>query len=99
MEAAAEEGGLQAHAWRDEALILWGSAWGVALDAFPVPLDVFAGSDDPFRPFSERLGQAGATVHVFPGGHVSGFVPEVMDEVMALVVESVVGGVVDDAPS
>jgi hypothetical protein len=42
------------------------------------------GDGDPFRPFAERLEAAGATLHVFPGGHVSGFVPEVIRQVMAL---------------
>ena len=57
---------------------------GFALNEFPVPLDVFTGDGDLFRPFAERLETVGATLHVFPGGHVSGFVPEVMRQVMAL---------------
>lgn len=84
MEAAALEGGVQPHAWRTEALILWQQPWEVPLDRFPVPLHVYVGADDPFRPFGEGLGRGGAHVHVFPGGHVSGFVPEVMSPVMAL---------------
>jgi pimeloyl-ACP methyl ester carboxylesterase len=84
MEAAALEGAAQPHAWRTEALMLWSAPWGVPLGSFPVPLDVFVGADDPFRPFGEGLRRAGAHVHVFPGGHVSGFVPDVMAEVMAL---------------
>jgi pimeloyl-ACP methyl ester carboxylesterase len=103
MEAAALEGGRQPHAWREEALILWRSPWGVSLEHFPVPLDVFVGSDDAFRPFGEGLGRAGATVHVFPGGHVSGFVPEVMARVMAVAAEATDptggAGVTEGAPS
>jgi hypothetical protein len=49
-----------------------------------VPVDVLTGDGDLFRQFAERLEAAGATLHVFPGGHVSGFVPEVMRQVMAL---------------
>jgi pimeloyl-ACP methyl ester carboxylesterase len=82
--AAAEEGGRQPRAYTNEALIIWNQPWGVSLDAFPVPVDVFTGDGDLFRPFAERLADAGATVHVFPGGHVSGFVPEVMHQVTAL---------------
>lgn len=84
MEAAALEGGVQPHAWRTEALILWQQPWEVPFERFPVPLDVYVGADDPFRPFGESLGRGGANVHVFPGGHVSGFVPEVMGQVMTL---------------
>jgi hypothetical protein len=54
------------------------------LDEFPMPVDVFTGDGDLFRPFAERLERGGARLHVFPGGHVSGFVPEVMRQVMAL---------------
>jgi pimeloyl-ACP methyl ester carboxylesterase len=83
--AAAVEGGRQPHAYTDEASIIWRTPWGVDMSQFPVPVDVFTGSADPFRPFAERLQDAGATLHVFPGGHVSGFVPEVVDEVVMLV--------------
>jgi pimeloyl-ACP methyl ester carboxylesterase len=82
--AAAAEGGRQPRAYTNEALIIWNQPWGVSLDAFPVPVDVFTGDGDLFRPFAERLADAGATVHVFPGGHVSGFVPAVMNQVTAL---------------
>jgi hypothetical protein len=64
--------------------MIWNQPWGFPLDEFAVPVDVFTGDGDPFRPFAERLEAAGATLHVFPGGHVSGFVPEVMRQVMAL---------------
>jgi pimeloyl-ACP methyl ester carboxylesterase len=84
VEAAALEGGVQPHAWRTEALMLWQQSWDVPLDRFAAPLDVYVGADDPFRRFGEGLARGGATIHVFPGGHVSGFVPEVMREVMAL---------------
>jgi pimeloyl-ACP methyl ester carboxylesterase len=82
--AAAVEGGRQPRAYTTEALMIWNQPWDVRLDAFPVPVDVFTGDGDPFRPFAERLGRAGATVHVFPGGHASGFVPQVMDQVLVL---------------
>lgn len=82
--AAADEGGRQPQAYTDEASIIWNRPWGVDLSHFPVPVDVFTGSADPFRPFAERLQDAGATLHVFQGGHVSGFVPEVMTEVVEL---------------
>ena len=82
--AAALEGGRQPRAYTNEALMIWNQPWGFRLDEFPVPVDVFTGDGDLFRPFAERLERAGATLHVFPGGHVSGFVPEVMQQVMAL---------------
>lgn len=88
MESAAAEGGRQPRAYTNEALMLWNRPWGLDLDAFPVPLDVpldvFTGADDLFRPFAERLERAGATLHVFPGGHVSCFVPDVMRQIVAL---------------
>ena len=82
--AAADEGGRQPQAYTNEASIIWNRPWGVDLSHFPVPVDVFTGSADPFRTFAERLQDAGATLHVFQGGHVSGFVPEVMTEVVEL---------------
>jgi pimeloyl-ACP methyl ester carboxylesterase len=82
--AAAVEGARQPHAYTNEALIIWNQPWGVSLEDFSMPVDVFTGDGDLFRPFAEGLSQAGATVHVFPGGHVSGFVPEVMNQVVAL---------------
>ena len=82
--AAAVEGGRQPRAYTNEALIIWNQPWGVSLNRFPMPVDVFAGDGDLFRPFAEGLAGAGATVHVFPGGHVSGFTPEVMNQVVAL---------------
>ena len=82
--AAAVEGGRQPRAFTTEALVIWNQPWGVPLDRFDMPVDVFAGSNDLFRPFAERLTSAGATLHVFPGGHVSGFMPEVMNQVVAL---------------
>jgi pimeloyl-ACP methyl ester carboxylesterase len=84
LEAAAEEGARQPDAWTDEALVIWGAPWGVRLDTFAVPLDVFVGSEDPFRRFGESLTRAGARVHVFPGGHVSGCVPAVLDRVVSV---------------
>jgi pimeloyl-ACP methyl ester carboxylesterase len=81
--AAAVEGGRQPRAFTTEALVIWNQPWGVPLDRFDMPVDVFTGANDLFRPFAEQLRSAGATLHVFPGGHVSGFVPEVMDEVVS----------------
>ena len=83
-EASAREGRAQARAFTNEALVIWHRPWGVDLDYFPVPLDVFAGSADPFRPFGEQLAAAGATLHTFPGGHLSGFAPEVLEQIMAI---------------
>jgi pimeloyl-ACP methyl ester carboxylesterase len=82
--AAALEGSRQPRAYTNEALMIWNQPWGVRLGEFAVPVDVLTGDGDLFRPFAERLEAAGATLHVFPGGHVSGFVPEVMRQVMAL---------------
>jgi pimeloyl-ACP methyl ester carboxylesterase len=84
-EASAREGRAQPRAFTTEALIIWGHPWGVELDHFPVPLDVFSGDEDPFRPFCEQLAEAGATLHSFPGGHLSGFAPEVLEQIMAIV--------------
>jgi pimeloyl-ACP methyl ester carboxylesterase len=83
-EANMREGRAQARAFTNEALVIWHRPWGVDLDHFPVPLDVFAGAADPFRPFGELLARAGATLHTFPGGHLSGFAPEVLEQVMAM---------------
>lgn len=83
-EAAAAEGARQAGAYTEEALIIWHQPWGFSLDAFPVPVHVFAGTADPFLTFSRGLGRAGAVGHEFSGGHVSGFVPDVMADVMAV---------------
>ena len=83
-EAAAAEGSRQAGSYTEEALIIWHQAWGFPLDEFPVPVHVFAGTADPFHSFSRTLARAGAVVHEFPGGHVSGFVPDVMADVMAV---------------
>jgi len=83
-EAAAAEGSRQAGAYTEEALIIWHQPWAFSLAAFPVPVHVFAGLADPFLTFSRRLTQAGAVGHEFPGGHVSGFVPDVMAHVMAV---------------
>jgi pimeloyl-ACP methyl ester carboxylesterase len=80
--AAALEGGRQPRAYTNEALMIWNQPWGFRLDEFPMPVDVFTGDGDLFRPFAERLQRTGATLHLFPGGHVSGFVPEVMRQVM-----------------
>jgi hypothetical protein len=52
-----------------------------------MPLHIFAGRQDPFMPFAMRLEDAGATLHWFDGGHLSGFVPDVMDSVVATVAE------------
>ena len=82
--AAAVEGGRQPRAYTNEALIIWNQPWGVSLDTFPVPVDVFTGDGDLFRPFAERPLPGRSDLHVFPGGHVSGFVPEVMNQVVAL---------------
>lgn len=88
LTAAAVEGRRQPRANTKEALMFWHQPWGFSLAEFPVPLDVYAGDKDPFNPFSQRLGRAGARMHRFPGGHVSGFVPHVLDEVMTTVAES-----------
>jgi pimeloyl-ACP methyl ester carboxylesterase len=82
--ATAREGGRQPRAYTNEALMIWNQPWGFRLDEFPVPFDVFTGDGDLFRPFAKRLETAGAKLHVFSGGHVSGFVPEVMGQVMKL---------------
>ena len=82
--ATAREGGRQPRAYTNEALMIWNQPWGFRLDEFPVPVDVFTGDGDLFRPFAKRLETAGAKLHVFSGGHVSGFVPDVMSHVMKL---------------
>jgi hypothetical protein len=84
VRAAALEGSRQPRAYTNEALMIWNQPWSFPLNEFVVPVDVFTGDGDLFRPFAERLETAGARLHVFPGGHVSGFVPEVMKQVMAL---------------
>lgn len=84
-EATANEGARQRHAWLTEAQLLWQQPWGVPLEAFAVPLDVYTGDADPCRPFAESLAKAGAIVHTFPGGHLSGFTAEIMREILRLV--------------
>ena len=64
--AAAVEGGRQPHAYTNEALIIWNQPWGVSLDEFPMPVDVFTGDGDLFRPFAEGLSRAGATCTCSP---------------------------------
>ena len=81
-EASAAEGAQQKGAWLEEARMLWARPWGFPIDHFDVPVHAFAGAKDPFRPFALALERAGATFHEFPGGHISGFTPEVMDEVV-----------------
>lgn len=87
-EAAAAEGSRQPGSYTEEALIIWHRPWGFSFDAFPVPVHVFAGVADPFLAFARGLVRAGAIGHEFPGGHVSGFVPDVMADVMAVLRDS-----------
>jgi len=84
-DAAAAEGERHRHAWVSEARMFWQQSWGVDLNSFAVPLDVFAGEDDQFRRFAESLAPAGATVHTFPGGHFSGFTADTMRAILRLV--------------
>ncbi len=84
-EVVAAEGRRQPHAFSTEALMLWGRPWGVDLTSFPVPLTVFAGEHDPFQGFARRLGDAGAEVRVFPGGHASHLLPDTLEDVLATV--------------
>ncbi|SDD60835.1 alpha/beta fold hydrolase [Auraticoccus monumenti] len=85
LEVSAEEGRLQPGAWTRDAMVIWGRPWGFDPAAPAVPLHVFAGRNDPFAGFSRHLADSGAELHPFEGGHVSGFLPAVLDEVMALV--------------
>lgn len=82
-ELSAAEGRRQRGAWVEEARMFWDEPWSFGLDSFAVPLDVFTGESDGFAPFARSLAEGGATVHPFPGGHISGFTPEVMDAVLA----------------
>lgn len=87
-DAAAAEGSRQPHAYGNEASMFWRQPWGFPLDAFgppSPPLHVVSGDEDPFRPFCRRLEAAGATFHGYAGGHVSCFVPDVLDDVLAVV--------------
>lgn len=84
-EASAVEGQRTKGAWVEEAAMLWGTAWPFAVDEFALPFDVFSGVADPFRPFALRLEAAGAAFHSFPGGHLSGFAPDVQQAILALV--------------
>lgn len=86
LDEAAWEARRQRGAWVDEAAMFWRGPWGFALDEFAVPLDVFVGERDAFRPFGESLARAGATVHRFPGGHVSGFSDDTMTQIVDLVI-------------
>ena len=83
--ASAAEGRRQAGAYLNEALLIWSGPWPVDLTRFPVPLHVYAGEHDPFAPFSRSLERSGAVLHLFPGGHVSGFAPSVLERVMTTV--------------
>ena len=83
--ASAAEGRRQAGAYLNEALMIWSGRWPVDLTTFPVPLHVYAGENDPFATFSRSLERSGAVLHMFPGGHVSGFAPDVLERVMTTV--------------
>lgn len=83
-EAAAAEGAEQPGAWLEEARMLWSAPWTFPVDHFEVPVHAFTGAKDPFRPFALALQRAGATLHEFPGGHMSGFTPEVMEEIVTI---------------
>ena len=83
-DASSAEGRQQDRAYTREALMIWGQPWGVDLERFAIPLHVFAGRNDPFMTFALRLGRAGADLHWFDGGHISGFAAPVVEEVMAL---------------
>lgn len=85
-EASAAEGAQQKSAWIEEARMFWAHPWDFPTDHFEVPVHAFTGVKDPFRPFALALERAGATWHEFPGGHISGFTPEVMDEVVRVAV-------------
>jgi pimeloyl-ACP methyl ester carboxylesterase len=75
----------QPHAFAADALTLWGAPWNVDLSTFQVPLHVFAGVRDPFCAFADSLGPAGAEIRHSPGGHLSFWVPDKLDEVMKVV--------------
>ena len=79
------EGKRQPHAFAADALTLWGAPWNVDLSTFQVPLHVFAGVRDPFCAFADSLGPAGAEIRHSPGGHLSFWVPDKLDEVMKVV--------------
>jgi pimeloyl-ACP methyl ester carboxylesterase len=83
LTAGSAEGRRQPRAYTEEALMIWGQPWGVSLDSFAVPLVVFAGRHDPFMTFGLRLERAGAELHWFDGGHMSGFAGPVVEDVMA----------------
>lgn len=87
LEASAAQGRRQKGAWIEEALMFWGGPWPFDYRQLRVPLDAFAGDDDPFRPFALALVEAGATLHEFPGGHASGFLPENLDAVVAVLAQ------------
>lgn len=86
-EASAQEGQVTKGAWVEEAAMLWGAPWPFEIDGFTVPFDVFSGEADPFRPFAQRLHAASAAFHSFPGGHLSGFAPEVQTAILGLLTE------------
>ena len=83
--ASAAEGRRRAGAYVNEAMMIWSGPWAVDLTTFPVPLHVYAGENDPFVTFSRSLERSGAVLHLFPGGHVSGFAPDVLNRVMTTV--------------
>jgi len=81
-ERSAAEGRTQKGAWLEEARMFWTRPWPFAYDKFDVPMEVFTGEIDPFRPFAESLRDAGAGFHVFPGGHIAAFGRPAMDEIV-----------------
>lgn len=86
-ERAISEGSRQPRAYTREARMLWAQPWGLDLAKPQVPVHVFAGDRDPFRAFAQHLADtAGATVHTFPGGHVSALAPEVLTRIAQLAV-------------
>jgi pimeloyl-ACP methyl ester carboxylesterase len=75
--AASREGVTQPGAWAAEAHMFWGRPWPFDPFAMRAPVHLFSGLRDPYRGFAEQLAARGATLHDFPGGHVSGFAPAV----------------------
>ncbi len=84
-ERSAAEGRTQKGAWLEEARMFWTQPWGFAWDRFDVPMEVFTGENDPFRPFAEALRDAGAGFHTFPGGHIAAFGRPAVDEIVRVV--------------
>lgn len=86
-ERSGAEGRTQKGAWLEEARMFWAQPWGFAWDRFDVPMEVFTGEKDPFRPFAEALRDAGAGFHTFPGGHIAAFGRPAVDEIVRVAAE------------